>query len=299
MGEGLAIGPETSRVPEVDPPRDFRVDCDLFCLRCDYNLRGLEILGRCPECGMNVSISVSRQDLASADPRWIRRVRTSARMPRRAVVFGIPCSLVLLILSHLASFEVFKVFCFAGLIVFGPLLYGIWIFLSRPESMTVDPTASVARVIARVCILGCLCGFLMGVTCIVIPSIRDLLAATARSPGMLWGIAFVLVSPFGVLGVVGTVAFTIYFDDISKRFRTAQAGKSARSYGYLFLISSLLVNFGILLAATGSMWPGIGICIVLGIAVGLTAAGLILELPNRLIDQICTSIDESGSEKLD
>jgi hypothetical protein len=37
---------------------------DLFCARCRYNLRGLSVRGRCPECGMSVRGTI----LAKVDP---------------------------------------------------------------------------------------------------------------------------------------------------------------------------------------------------------------------------------------
>ena len=46
--------------------------CDVGCLRCGYNLRGLFPGGRCPECGTPVKRSVSPPLLERVDPRWVR-----------------------------------------------------------------------------------------------------------------------------------------------------------------------------------------------------------------------------------
>lgn len=36
------------------------IERDIRCIRCKYNLKGLEVGGRCPECGQEISLSVSR-----------------------------------------------------------------------------------------------------------------------------------------------------------------------------------------------------------------------------------------------
>jgi hypothetical protein len=51
------------------------INATVRCLHCDYNLRGLEAGGRCPECGRNVDASLRYDLLRYADPRWLRTVR--------------------------------------------------------------------------------------------------------------------------------------------------------------------------------------------------------------------------------
>ena len=48
---------------------------DRFCHRCGYNLRGLEVEGRCPECGLAVRESLGSDSLRTADRGWLRTVR--------------------------------------------------------------------------------------------------------------------------------------------------------------------------------------------------------------------------------
>ncbi len=47
---------------------------DLLCIRCGYRLRGLEVEGRCPECGSEVACSMPSDRLSVADPSWLDRV---------------------------------------------------------------------------------------------------------------------------------------------------------------------------------------------------------------------------------
>lgn len=51
---------------------------DTPCFRCGYNLRGLAVDGRCPECGVTVRLSQAGRHLAASDPRWRRRLQLGA-----------------------------------------------------------------------------------------------------------------------------------------------------------------------------------------------------------------------------
>jgi hypothetical protein len=53
---------------------------DLTCLHCGYNLRGLSPKGRCPECGGEISFSISTANNPIADRVWIGRASAGARM---------------------------------------------------------------------------------------------------------------------------------------------------------------------------------------------------------------------------
>lgn len=47
------------------------VQDDIACRKCAYNLRGLSLAGRCPECGSPVGVSVQGNLLRYSDPAWI------------------------------------------------------------------------------------------------------------------------------------------------------------------------------------------------------------------------------------
>lgn len=54
------------------PPPDKSIDRDLPCLRCGYNLRGLTLRHRCPECGADIRRSVSGENLLGCSEPWLR-----------------------------------------------------------------------------------------------------------------------------------------------------------------------------------------------------------------------------------
>ncbi len=51
------------------------INFDIPCARCGYNLRSLSRKGECPECGHPVWRSLLGEDLAQADPAWLRLQR--------------------------------------------------------------------------------------------------------------------------------------------------------------------------------------------------------------------------------
>src|SRR4051812_6750983 len=57
---------------------DGRVDADIPCRQCGYNLRTLQPNGTCPECGLPVLPSLRWQHLAYGDPRLITRMALGA-----------------------------------------------------------------------------------------------------------------------------------------------------------------------------------------------------------------------------
>lgn len=72
-----ALDPEASPRHPYKPAMaaDGRIDSDLVCLQCEYNLRGQLPEGTCPECGTPVSYSMRSDRLSLADFHWLRTVR--------------------------------------------------------------------------------------------------------------------------------------------------------------------------------------------------------------------------------
>lgn len=44
---------------------------DLSCRQCGYHLRGLDVRGRCPECGLAIEDSITVERMADAPRRWV------------------------------------------------------------------------------------------------------------------------------------------------------------------------------------------------------------------------------------
>jgi hypothetical protein len=64
------------------------VDRDIACVSCNYNLRGLEPDGRCPECGAAVQLTLDDR-LVPVPPQALDALRTGLTGVRRAFAIGI------------------------------------------------------------------------------------------------------------------------------------------------------------------------------------------------------------------
>ncbi|MHC4695721.1 MAG: hypothetical protein ACYTFA_03145 [Planctomycetota bacterium] len=83
--------------PDSDNSRDRRVDIDLPCISCNYNLRTLRVDGVCPECGEAVA-ETFHNAVFTARPRVLVEMRTVAGMliVTKAVAVALP-------VAHLAG----------------------------------------------------------------------------------------------------------------------------------------------------------------------------------------------------
>jgi len=70
-------------------PTDGTIDHDVECIKCGYNLRGLNRSGRCPECGTEISPSMRGDLLKFAAPDWLRKVKLGADLMYYGIGVGI------------------------------------------------------------------------------------------------------------------------------------------------------------------------------------------------------------------
>ena len=63
---------------------------DMHCLRCGYNLRGMDAGSVCPECGTPAGDWVRADRLTAAPEAWRRRLVFGAQALRLGVVMALP-----------------------------------------------------------------------------------------------------------------------------------------------------------------------------------------------------------------
>ncbi len=87
-------------VPSPDPRIDDRgqIAADVPCRQCQYNLRGLDREGRCPECGGAVASSLQSDRLRFANPRWVATLARGSRMVLGGLAAVIAAAILLLVL---------------------------------------------------------------------------------------------------------------------------------------------------------------------------------------------------------
>lgn len=68
----------TGAAPAANVDANARVEHDISCRSCGYNLRGLALSARCPECSAAVGQSIRGDMLMYSDPRWLERLSLGA-----------------------------------------------------------------------------------------------------------------------------------------------------------------------------------------------------------------------------
>ncbi len=125
--------PISPPIARAAPPRlPDTLDFDLACRRCSYNLRGLLVSQRCPECGTPVGLSAKGDLLRFADPEWLRKLAKGLSY----VLWGMLVTFVFGMFVGIAALAGLPPFV-AGLIVFGGSLlqcYGVYVFTEPDPS---------------------------------------------------------------------------------------------------------------------------------------------------------------------
>jgi hypothetical protein len=147
----MSASPTVAAADPLAPPPAELVPSDLFCVRCDYNLKMQPIGGACPECGEAVAISWCFPRLQRGGMRWLISLRDSAAVMLVAWVMA-----ALLTVVGLREFHV----AIAMTAPWALTCFGVWL-LTRPEpgrGWSDEPTAAWAL---RLCAAGsCLAFFI-------------------------------------------------------------------------------------------------------------------------------------------
>lgn len=101
-----------------------QLDEDVPCVQCDYNLRGLDAGGKCPECGSTIQRAIWVARINRCDPAWLTRVARGALW----LTVGIISLLVLALLSVVATEDVSLMLVASAIaITVVTTIVGIWL----------------------------------------------------------------------------------------------------------------------------------------------------------------------------
>jgi hypothetical protein len=260
------------------------VTADTPCRKCGYNLRGLSIDGRCPECGTPVGVSVNGYFLRYSDPQYIRKLRRGVRFMLWdvlvAIMAGIGIVVLLIAIPASANSPIPKVVMMAA----GVLgVVGAWLLTEPDPSGIGEEQYGTARKIIRVTLL-------IG----VFHSLFDLVLDTAAPAHagvriVIQGLALIV----SLIGLVGEAAKLSYLSKFAMRLPDYDLAERSR-----FLMRALPLSLGIIvvLGAVQELVGGSG-GIVVGCGTGLAGlASLIFFIMYlKILLRFSRALDEQGA----
>src|SRR6266550_4420094 len=130
------------------------VAADVNCHHCGYDLRTLRVTANCPECNTPVRASLRGDQLAFADPQWLKTVALGARMLSVAGVGGFISTALWSLFGkfHPAAEAIGKAGVFLAI---AATLVGSWLMtLPDPSGIGEDKYAMVRKAARALLILG-------------------------------------------------------------------------------------------------------------------------------------------------
>ncbi len=232
--------PNASKVAERLLDDSGRIALDIPCARCEYNLRGLLPVDRCPECSHTCEQSLDPNLLRFSRPGVIRRLRLGAAMAAISIVALVIIQLLIPAWHDLAS-PPDRVRAAAGVleIVLITFLIGCWWLFTLPETDAEHDRATAGlRSLARLGIVGLL---VVSATEIVL---TDVIAhqttgrfAMMREPLMLMSMVFAQTAMLlGCLGYLSRLAWRV------PRPRLAQRAEFLVSGAWVFGITGVIAT---------------------------------------------------------
>ena len=184
------------------------------CRRCSYNLRGLAVSARCPECAAPVGVSVHGPLLRYSEPAWVDGLARGAGLAFWGILVSIGVGIVGSLLTPLLGPWIGQSLSILGGLVY---VYGAWLLTEPDPSGVGEDQYGKARQIIR---LALIVGLAQNVLTIVVQSGR-------LTPGMMIAFGAVAVAA-GLVGLVGQFAMLRYLERLALRIPEPTYAKRAR-----------------------------------------------------------------------
>lgn len=281
----VAMAVVAAGVVDVVGP-DGAVSADVPCRKCQYNLRGLAVDGRCPECGTPVGLSTRGDYLRYSDPAWVASLRTGVQLMLWAIVVSILGAVVGGIVARAIGSRLLPTLISSA----GGLLSvaGGWLLTTPDPSGLGEDRYGTSRKVIRVTLAVGLVQ--QGLTFVqqtgtFPPAINLLLTLTASGAALV--------------GLVGTFATLHYLSKLALRIPDASLAERARSLVWAYGVPlGLLVLGGVVTALLlrgglrGGLPPGFmafscfaGLCGVTLAVTGIMYLFMLGKLSKRFAEQ--------------
>ncbi len=238
--------------PPLEPPASL--ERDVRCVHCDYNLRGIDEKGRCPECGLPAYWTLRAPENLSQYPlHWIAMMSHAVRM--LLLVYGGTFGVFVMASLWRAFDRVGDGLAFA-VITFAAVLQTIamWM-LSRGSGHFTEPPAPINRWALRIAPIGFVISAASGAWMVMqgsgdleVLAVFGLIVGAAAPPAIFLRLRAVarMISDSGLAEHSGIVA-----------------------YGFVFATAMVLIMVGIDGSHLVRMnkWPGMVLMLVTGVSI--------------------------------
>lgn len=252
-----------------------RLDLDLTCIQCGYNLRGQAIDGTCSECGTPVDQSLRTEQIFQADVEWVTRLKRGMIW----VLVGIGAQfgtgmIIGIVFAALAATSpqtmnnpvLMAVLTIVGTLIYNGILVYALLLLTAPEPGETDPPRS--RIIARYVLLASMGIDLLAGFSMLLPNVNVEMVST-------------IIQTFaGIVLTVGLPALMLYLRSLAQRIPAPSLVKQTTIVMWGLTISLATLNVGGLLLylyiTSAASQQGPSSMDVLGLAMCPSAVGMMV-----------------------
>ena len=245
---------------------------EIPCRKCGYALRGLNLAGRCPECGSAVGLSIHGDLLRFSDPAWLRTLQRGVRLVIASIAIQFLAVISIIAMSAARPAMRGDALFLASIIgVVGAVLgfLGGW-QLTEPDPSGIGEdrygtSRRIIRIALAIGIINTLLHFIENLSTVP-PAVRITLTIVA-------GVS-------GLAGLIGHFAQLNYLSKLALRIPDVAVAKRARflmwaigiSYGFVLVVGGVVAVMTLMSSAR----PQLGVLLALGCPIGLATLAVLV-----------------------